>query len=70
MTINVGAADRIVRLVVGLVLVALPFVTNIGLVQSTIGTIISVVVGLVLIGTAAMKTCPLYSVLGIRTTKS
>lgn len=67
MTANVGTIDRIIRLVIGVVLILAPFVTSWGLVQSTTGTVISVLVGLVLVGTSAMKFCPLYRILGLRT---
>ncbi len=64
---NVGNIDRIARFILGLVLVALPFATN--MVQSMPATVISVVVGLVMLGTAATKFCLLYRVLGIQTCK-
>lgn len=66
-SVNVGNIDRILRLVIGIVLILAPFVTSWGFVQSTTGTVISVVVGLVLVGTAAIKFCPLYHIFGIRT---
>jgi len=69
MTANVGTVDRIIRLVIGLALILAPFVTNWALVQSTTGTILSVVVGLILAGTSMMKFCPLYRILGLRTCK-
>jgi len=67
MTSNVGNIDRIARFVLGLVLLALPFATN--MVQSTPATVISVVVGLVMLATSAMKFCPMYRILGIQTCK-
>ena len=67
MSANVGSIDRIIRLVAGIVLVALPFLTNMAIFASGTATIISVVVGLILIGTAAMKFCPLYRLFGIQT---
>lgn len=67
MTMNIGTLDRAVRLIIGLILLAVPFVSSIALFQSTTATIISVVLGVILIATAAMKFCPLYRVLGIRT---
>ena len=67
MSANVGSIDRIIRLVAGIVLVALPFLTNIAVFASGTATAISVVVGLILIGTAAMKFCPLYRLFGIQT---
>lgn len=69
MTINLGSADRFIRVILGVVLLVLPFISGIALFASGLGTAISVVVGLVLIATSAMKFCPLYRILGIRTCK-
>lgn len=66
---NVGSVDRIVRLVVGALLVVLPFVSSMALFNSSAGTAVSVIVGVVLIATALMNFCPIYRVLGIRTCK-
>ena len=58
---NVGTADRIVRVVLGLGLLSLTFVgphTFWGL------------VGLVPLATAAIGSCPAYSLLGVGTAKS
>ncbi len=60
MTCNVGTADRIVRALLGLGLLSLVVVLD-GNVR-WIGLI-----GLVPLLTAAVRICPLYSVLGIRT---
>lgn len=60
MTRNIGTLDRILRLIAGLVLLALVFVgpkTPFGL------------IGLVLIATAAMGWCPPYALFGISTCK-
>ena len=67
MTPNLGTTNRTLRILVGLALLAAPFVTGIGLFASTTATVIAVIVGLVLIGTSAMKFCPLYRVFGIQT---
>ena len=69
MTPNVGSIDRLLRLLLGIVLIAAPFVSGMGLFASTLATVISVIAGLVLVGTSAMQFCPLYRVLGIRTCK-
>ncbi|KAJ04219.1 DUF2892 domain-containing protein [Sulfitobacter mediterraneus] len=69
MTANVGSIDRVLRIVLGLVLIALPFVSNMALFASGTATVIAVVVGLVLIATSAMRFCPLYRIFGIRTCK-
>ena len=66
---NVGSVDRIIRLVLGALLVVAPFLTGLALFNNTAGTVVSVIVGVVLIATALMNFCPMYRVLGIRTCK-
>lgn len=65
MTPNVGGADRIIRIVVGVVLLALAFLTG------TLGTgtlwWVGVIAGVVLLGTGLMRFCALYPLLGIST---
>ncbi|MDR2013693.1 MAG: DUF2892 domain-containing protein [Rhodanobacter sp.] len=58
---NVGSADRIARIVIGLVLIALVFVGP----KTPWGWI-----GIVPLLTAIVSFCPLYRLLGIRTDKS
>ena len=70
MTANLGTIDRILRLAIGILLVLAPFVGQISLLQSGGVTALSVIVGLVLIATSALKFCPLYRIFGIRTCKS
>ena len=65
MSINVGSADRVIRILLGLVLIALPFVMAWG----TLGTVVSVLIGAVLVITALVRFCPAYRLLGIRTCK-
>jgi hypothetical protein len=55
---NTGKVDRIIRVIVGVVLVGNVFTG----IQSPIGWI-----GLILIVTGAFGTCPVYSLLGINT---
>ena len=66
MTTNVGNADRIARLALGIVLFILPFAAGLG----TLLTVLSILVGLVMVGTAATRSCPIYSVLGLKTCRS
>lgn len=63
MTVNVGTIDRIVRVIVGLALIAfaLGFIAP-GTSWSWVGWI-----GIVPILTAVFSTCPAYSLLGIST---
>jgi hypothetical protein len=63
MSINVGTADRIIRVIIGLALLA--FALKLGFPNTGwnwVGWI-----GIVPIATAAMGNCPLYSLLGITT---
>lgn len=69
MTTNVGTIDRVFRIVLGLVLLAAPFISGMALFASTPATIISVIAGIVMLGTSAMKFCPMYRIFGIRTCK-
>jgi len=69
MTSNVGTIDRGLRLILGLVLLAAPFISGMALFNSSAATIISVIAGLVMVGTSAMKFCPLYRILGVQTCK-
>ncbi len=65
MTANVGSADRLIRIILGLILVVLPFVGNLG----PIATFGVPIVGAVLIITALVRFCPAYRLFGIRTCK-
>jgi hypothetical protein len=66
---NVGSADRVVRALVGLVLIVAPFMPFAASFFAAWGAwkFLVVVVGLVLLGTAAMRFCPLYAMLGLNT---
>jgi phosphatidylglycerophosphate synthase len=55
---NVGTADRVLRAVAGLALIALVFVGP----QTPWGWI-----GLILVGTALVGFCPAYRLIGLRT---
>lgn len=65
MTKNIGNAERIIRAVVGVILLIAALTGGWGGLWTTIG----VIVGLVLLGTAAMGYCPPYQLLGINTCK-
>ena len=60
---NVGTIDRSIRGIVGVVLLAVFFL---GILEGTAG-IIALVVGVVMLGTAAIGWCPPYTLLGINT---
>ncbi|MGB0505054.1 MAG: YgaP family membrane protein [Pikeienuella sp.] len=69
MTANLGTIDRVIRIILGLALPAAPFVSGLGIFSGSVATIISVVAGLIMLGTSAVKFCPLYRIFGIRTCK-
>lgn len=58
---NVGTVDRVLRIVVGIVLLALVVVGP----QTYWGLI-----GLIPLATGVLKTCPAYSLVGIKTCKT
>ena len=58
MKVNVGGLDRILRIVVGLVLIVLAAMGNIGWWGY---------IGIVPLVTGLFRMCPLYSLIGVRT---
>lgn len=58
---NVGSADRLLRIVLGLILIALVFVGP----KTPWGWI-----GLVPLVTGFLRTCPLYSLIGVNSCKA
>ncbi len=65
---NVGTADRAVRAVIGIVALVLAF-TTLGVMAGAVWGIVAAVVGVVLLGTAALGMCPAYMPLKISTCK-
>ncbi len=65
MTKNVGATDKTIRLVIALVLAALYYFN---VLTGTLG-LVAVVVGAIALFTAVLNYCPLYSLIGMNTTK-
>ncbi|PTX54476.1 Protein of unknown function (DUF2892) [Litoreibacter ponti] len=58
MTRNLGQFDRIARLILGAVLIALALMGTIG---------IWGYLGLIFVGTAVVNFCPIYRILGLKT---
>ncbi len=61
-TTNEGTIDRAVRLIVGIVLLALVFSSLSGIWQ-----IVAAVAGLIMLATGAIGFCPLYGLFGFNT---
>jgi hypothetical protein len=66
---NVGTLDRTLRFIIGGVLLVSPFLPPVASIFAGWGAwkFLVAAVGLVLLGTAALRSCPLYTLLGIRT---
>ncbi|SIS73025.1 YgaP family membrane protein [Neptunomonas antarctica] len=69
MTTNIGTIDRVIRLVLGIILLSVPFVSGFAMFESNTATIVSIVLGVVMVATSAIKFCPLYRIFGLRTCK-
>ena len=69
MRTNIGSADRIVRIILGLTLILIPFVSGLALFANPFLQWGAVLVGAVLIVTALVRFCPLYAILGLSTCK-
>jgi membrane protein YdbS with pleckstrin-like domain len=64
---NVGAADRGIRIILGLTLVLFGVFCPFAHAQGPVVWIGATVIGAVLLVTAALRICPLYRMLGTRT---
>ena len=67
MLVNVGTADRLIRIAAGLALILLPLLTSFALWDSRLAAFGLPVVGAVLVLTAIFRFCPLYRLFGLRT---
>lgn len=65
-TANVGTPDRIIRLILGAILIALPFFGGAAITGSWLAWA-APIVGLILAATAFLAFCPIYRVLGLST---
>lgn len=61
LTTNVGSFDRILRIVIGAALIILTLTGTIGIWGW---------IGVILLGTAFLKFCPLYRIIGVNTCKN
>jgi len=66
---NVGTADRIVRLIAGVVLILLPLATGFAAATPWLWWT-ALAAGVILLVTAGMRVCPLYSLIGVRTCRA
>ena len=60
---NIGTTDRALRLALGVILIALALLAGLdGALR-----VAAMVAGIVMVGTAAIRFCPLYTLFGLRT---
>ena len=64
---NVGTPDRIIRLILGVLLVAAPFMLPLPIWAAGWPVWVSVTLGLVLAATATVGVCPIYAALRLNT---
>jgi hypothetical protein len=67
MTKNVGTLDRAARAILGLVLLYLAFASGLPLFEGALFKYGAAVIGAVMLLVAAVRICPLYSLIGIKT---
>jgi len=63
--VNVGTVDRVIRLLIGIAAIAAVFIGPFS--GADWERIVLGLVGLIMIGTSAIKFCPLYRIFGLRT---
>lgn len=62
---TVGTADKVIRIILGLILLIIAFAVSVG---QTLKVIL-IIIGIIALLTAISGLCPLYSLLGINTCK-
>jgi hypothetical protein len=67
---NVGTPDRLIRLIVGALLVLAPFLIASPLWAESWAVWASVLIGIVLAGTAVFGFCPIYAALRLSTNRN
>lgn len=70
MTTNVGNIDRILRAAFGALLLILAFASGLPLFDGVVIKYAAALIGIVLIATALIRVCPLYSIFGIKTCRT
>lgn len=70
MATNVGTVDRIIRAVLGLVLLYLAFFSGVPAFEAGALKWIAALVGVVMLVVAAVRVCPIYTIFGIKTCRT
>ena len=69
MTANVGPADRVLRVLLGALLIIAPLMNFAGLGANAVTAYVLMAIGAILMLTGVMSFCLIYRVLGISTAK-
>ncbi len=67
MTANVGTIDRVLRAVLGVVLLALAFFSGLPLFEVGIVKYGAALIGIVMLVVSVTRVCPIYAIFGIKT---
>ena len=67
MTVNVGTVDRVIRALIGIVLLAVAFGGVLDAMTTPYPKYVAIAIGVVMLATATMRMCPIYRIFGIRT---
>lgn len=70
MTANLGSLDRLLRFVIGIVLIASPFMAAAAFAGNAVLTYGAILIGAVLVVTAIFRFCPLYRIFGLKTCRA
>ncbi|OKL43331.1 YgaP family membrane protein [Pseudovibrio exalbescens] len=70
MTTNVGTIDRLVRALIGIVLIVAPFTSALALFAEPLYRYGSVALGCIMLVVAATRFCPLYALFGFKTCRT
>lgn len=67
MTTNVGTIDRILRAVLGIVLLYLAFLSGLPAFEGALVKYGAAAIGVVMLVVASTRVCPIYSIFGFKT---
>lgn len=70
MTANLGSIDRLLRLVIGIILLAAPFLAAGAFAGNAVLTYGAIAIGAILVVTALFRFCPIYRVFGWKTCRA
>ena len=69
MTVNVGTIDRILRAAIGALILYFAFFSGLLLFAAPLIKYGAAAIGVVMLATSALKMCPIYAILGLKTCK-